>query len=631
MEEGLMMKEKVMITSALPYVNYVPHFGHIVGCHLPGDIFHRFQRSIGKDAIFVGGSDDHGTASLVSAKEAGLTPKAFVEKMQKIHRKIYDKLLISYDLFSCTSSTTQTEVTQDIFRRLDKNGYIEERPAKMLFCEHDQIALADRFMTGICPKCGYDSAYGDQCDSCGATYDQSELKAPKCKFCGAAAVIKDTKHLYIKLDALSAELSNWMESKKEVWRAHVYGEAKKWVDEGLFPRAITRDISWGVEVPRSGYENKVFYVWFDAPIGYISITKELGELNRDKFGGGDQMVKDFWQNKDCKIYHFIGKDNISFHSVFFPCILLGSRNYQMAHNVVGFNFLNFEGGKFSKSKKTGVFCDALLNSDIDIDVVRAYLVTVFPENRDSDFKWDGFKNNTNSELVGKFGNFFNRTLNMIGKNFNGALDFNLYEYLGKDEKTVDEWIHNFTANNLLFDEDGNITGGESMVVGLLGFGKLSTDDMHIYHAIRWFPKQIADAFEKTEFRKAYNLIMAYARVGNWYLEKSAPWTLMKNENFADAKKILYLCLNLAKSLCIVASPIMPVKTKQVWQEQFCFAGDPTADDMWQYADKIDVAKAHVTGAPKPLYERIDDDRLAALKEEFSKTITMAEALKLSEE
>ena len=263
------MNKKYLITAALPYVNNIQHLGHMVGCHLPADIFCRFQKSRGNDAIFIGGSDDHGTAVLISAKEYGMQPKELIDKLNVINHKIYETLDINYTYNSGTSTEIHSKITQEFFEALDKNGFIEERPAKMLFCPNDNIALADRFVEGTCPFCGYDHAYGDQCDKCGETYESTMLKNPHCKFCGEAAEVRETKHLYLRLDKLSDDLDKWLESKKDIFRPTVYAEAKRWINEGLLPRCITRDLPWGIKVPKPGYENKVFYVWFDAPIGYI--------------------------------------------------------------------------------------------------------------------------------------------------------------------------------------------------------------------------------------------------------------------------------------------------------------------------------------------------------------------------
>lgn len=581
------MKKKVLITAALPYVNNLPHFGHIVGCHLPADVFYRYQKLIGNDAVFVGGADEHGSGNLISAKEYDMEPGEFVKKIGDIHRKIYEKLGISYSLNSGTHTKEHDEVTKEFFLEIYKNGFIEERESEMLYCENDNIALADRFVVGTCPYCGFEKAYGDQCDKCGAVYDTDKLINPRCKFCGEPAVFKKTNHLYLKLDKIEPELDKWIEAHKDIWRPHVYGEAKRWIKEGLTPRAITRDIPWGISVPLDGYENKVFYVWFDAPIGYISITKELG---------GEELVKERWQNKDCEIYNFIGKDNISFHSVFFPAMTIANGKYNLAHNVVGFNFMNYNGQKFSKSNKIGVFCDALLSSDIDIDTLRAYLVTVFPENKDSDFKWEGYKDVVNADLVGKFGNFFNRSLNMIYKNFEGKLDF---EFNAETKLAID------TLNEEAMAKAG-----------------LNELDIEMIKAIKSYPELISNLYARTEFRDAYREIMNFAGVGNGYIEKSAPWALIKNGDIDSAKKVLYLCECMAKSLAICANPIIPNRTTEIWKEQLNFAGSPSDDNVWELAGKIDIARDHATCAPKPLYARIDDEMLENRKAEFANVLDL---------
>lgn len=571
------MKEKRLITAALTYVNNIPHVGHIVGCHLPADIFARFCRSYGYDTTFVGGSDMHGTPSLVTAQELGLPVEELTSKLHEVHNQIYKKLNISYDIYSNTHTKTHEEITTNFFLELYKNGYISEGETEMFYCEKDKMFLPDRFVTGTCPRCGYENANGDQCEKCDSLFSLNELKNAKCKICGEPAVLKKSKHIFLNLSKGTEKLDKWIETKKDVWRPHVYAEAKKWVNEGLKDRCISRDITWGFPIPLEGYENKVFYVWFDAPIGYISITKELSE----------KLYNDLWQNKDAKIYNFVGKDNIQFHTVFFPTMLLENGKYNLAHNVVGLNFLNYEGQKFSKSKRIGVFCNAVLedNAEIDIDALRAYLTTIIPENRDTDYKWEDFKNNCNSELVGKYGNLFNRTLNMVKNYFNGTLDYTL------DESSFND-----------LDKD-------------------------VYNAIKEMPNKIAESFEKAELREAYKLIMSYATIGNGYLEKSAPWSLVKQEKLEEAKKVLFLSLNLCASLCIVASPIIPTKVKELWTNQIGLDGDPTACDMWKNATQLNIKKDHTIKGVSPIFERIDADKLAKIKEIMSKPYDINEHFK----
>ncbi len=564
-----MKKKKILVTSALLYVNGLPHFGHVVGCWLPGDVFTRFHKTYGDDCIYVSGTDDHGTTSYISAKELGLDPNEYISMMNAKMKDIAKRLCIDFDIFSGTNTKIHHDTTIDFFNEIHKNGYTEIRETDTLFCEHDKIALADRFVYGTCPYCGYDKAYGDQCDKCGKTYELDQLLSPKCSFCGKDAVRKTTKHLYITLDKLQPQLEKWVESKKDIWRPHVFSMTNKWFKEGLKPRCITRDIPWGIKVPLKDFEDKVFYVWFDAPIGYISITKELG---------GEEMVRDRWQNDECEIYNFIGKDNIDFHAVFFPSMELACKKYNLATNVVGFNFLNFEGQKFSKSKHIGVdTCKNLLHCDVDIDALRAYLVSIFPENKDSDFTYEGFKSNTNAELVGKYGNFFNRTLNMINKNFEGQLGID-------------------------FDDIKN---------------SFDENDKEMVDAITTCPETIADLFAKTEFKAAYKEILRYASIGNTYLEKTAPWTLIKNGDLQSAKKVLYLCLNMAKSLVIVASPIMPNRTTEIWTEQLLLQSTPNAPDMWEEASKIDLERTHKIGVAKPLFARLDDEAIERIKKELA--------------
>lgn len=558
------MKENILITAALPYINNVPHVGHVIGSHLPADIFARFCRLEGNNVTFVGGADEHGTPAVITAKEVGVSTKTLVDKLKEEHKKVYSKLNISYDNFSGTSIPVHKGITQEFFLKMKENGYIEEQEIEMYYCEECKMFLPDRFIRGTCPKCGYEDADGDQCEKCFSALSSTELIKPRCYTCGHTPVIKKSKHYFFSLDKISDKLDAWLDSKKEVFRPYVFAEAKRWIKDGLKPRCITRDMNWGIPVVGEGFEDKVFYVWFEAPIGYISITNELSTA----------LYETLWHNDNSKIYHFLGKDNIPFHTVFFPGMLLANGTYNMPYNVSGYNFLNYEGKKFSKSKRIGVFCTPLLTSDMEVDALRGYLTAILPENKDSDWKWDEFKNNTNSELIGKFGNFFNRTINLLYKNF-PELDIDLNDV------------------------------------------ELNDEDKEVLNQLQSGAEEIINHYKEIELRDAYKSIMSLSICANTYLEHTAPWKLIKEENFAEAKKVLYICLNIAKTLAVLASPILPEKMAEIWTEQLCFDGQVSNPENFELLGKVTVAKGHKIGAPKPIFRRIDDDYLEKLKEEFS--------------
>jgi methionyl-tRNA synthetase len=559
-----MTREKVLVTAALPYINNVPHMGHIVGSHLPADIFFRYCRAQGMDAILIGGSDEHGTPSAVVAKQMGLHPQQLVDKLHDIHCQVYRRLNIDYTNYSRTSNPLHHKVVQDFFRKIYDAGYTHHAPIDMYYCEHDRMFLPDRFVVGTCPKCDYESANADQCENCTTVLGPNELIEPKCKSCGTEPVIRKSEHIYFELDKLSQKLDTWIDSQRSVWRPHVYSEAKKWINEGLRSRSITRDLEWGIKVHDQGLADKVFYVWFDAPIGYISFTKELGEETFEKY----------WRDPDSKIVHFLGKDNIPFHTVFWPAMLMAHEGLNLPTNVVGYNYLNFEGQKFSKSKGVGVFCYNLLDSDIDIDALRSYLTMTIPERKDADFKWEGFKTTTNADLIGKLGNFFNRTLNLIWKNFDGQLDYSCLTDISDIDRTMIEAIHNE-------------------------------------------PTAIGNQFFGAEIRDAYKRIMQYATIGNVYLDRTAPWNLLKEQRVEEAKKSLYLSLNLCKSLAIVSSPIVPESMQKLWREQLCMEGRLTEPGIWSKASTITLTREHRINKPEPLYARIDDKKLADLEQQFA--------------
>ncbi len=557
------MKEKILITSALPYINNVPHIGHIIGSHLPADIFARFHRTYGDDVVFIGGADEHGTPAVVLSKQTGVPVKKIVDTLKAEHKKVYDKLNISYDNFSGTSIPMHVEITQDFANKMNENGYIHTDTVEQYYCENCQMFLPDRFLRGTCPKCGYDDCDADQCEKCYSVINAYDLINPHCYNCGGKPIIKKSTHLFFDMPKAQKAVDEYLESKKDIFKPYVYAEAKRWMTEGLKSRCITRDMEWGVPVNYPGLEDKVFYVWFEALLGYVTFTKQYDE----------NFYEEVWKKRNGKIYHFLGKDNIPFHAVFFPAMLVGNGEHNFPYDIAGYNFLNYEGKKFSKSKRIGVFCTPLLTSDLEVDALRGYLTNILPETKDSDWKWEEFKNFVNSELVGKYGNFFNRTINLLNKNF-PTLDVDI------DTITLDE------------------------------------EDKDILQKLKDEADKITDLYKNIKLRDAFRSIMLLSIDANTYLEHKAPWNLIKEGKLDEAKKVLYICLNICRTLAILASPVLPEKTQEVW-EQLNLEGQANQPDNWAKVGKVDIAINHKINEPKPLFRRIDDDYLESLKEHFS--------------
>ncbi len=464
--------EKRLITAALPYVNNIPHLGHIVGSHLPADIFARYCRLKGYKTLYIGGTDEHGTPSLIAAKEHNVSVEEFCSKVYELHKKIYDWFDISYDNFSRTSRKIHHELTQEFFKEIHKNGYISEAPIKQFYCPKDKMFLPDRYVTGTCKICGYEHARGDQCEKCTSVLDTSTLIDAKCTICSTTPEIKESKHLFLRFDELSPKLEAWLKKQKH-WRHQVLNLALSWIKEGLKERCITRDLKNGVKVPLKGFEDKVFYVWFDAPLGYVSSTKEHTE-----------EWESYWKAKDSKIYHFIGKDNIPFHTIFWPASLIANGKYDLPYNVVGLQYLNYEGGKFSKTHKRGVFCEHIPKTGINSDVLRAYLTFLIPETDDTEFKWSEFEKRVNSDLIGNLGNFINRTLTFAQNKLNGEI---------KKPEILTEKEEEFLKN------------------------------------IEQKINKIEELFEKVELRPAFQEILSLSDVGNKFFNDTEPWIVLKDD------------------------------------------------------------------------------------------------------
>jgi len=562
---GKNIKEKRLITAALPYVNNVPHLGNIVGSHLPADIFARFCRQKGYDTLFIGGTDDHGTPIEIAAQKQNISPGELADYFYKIHKEIYDWFGFSYDNFSRTSKKVHEDLTQGMFKIIYERGYILEKTLKLPYCPNCKRFLPDRYLEGVCPACNCDSARGDQCEKCGRVLDPIELKNPRCTICGSHNIeFKDVKHLFLNLEGLSSKLETWIKSNIH-WRSQVKSLALGWLKEGLKPRCITRDLKWGIKVPLKGFEDKVFYVWFEAPIGYISSTKE-------KF----KNWKDFWQDPNSKIYHFVGKDNIVFHTIFWPGTLLAHGEFSLPYNVVGLQFLNYEGEKFSKSRGKGVFCENLSKSGLPADYWRFYSSLIIPETNDTDFKWEEFKERINGDLIGNFANFIHRTQSLINAQLEGEIK-----------------KQNLKKQNIL--------------------------DKKFIEKIQKSVLKIDTLFEKIELRETLKEILSLSSEGNKYFDYQAPWRQIKEDKLG-AEKTLILCFNLCKTLAILIHPFLPETSQKIWRE-LGLKGNAFDKNNWERAGKIDIFSCKIE-KPEILFKKLENEQMETLKKEISK-ITIA--------
>lgn len=494
-----MSKKRTLVTSALPYVNNIPHLGTMV-CIISADIYTRYLRLKKENVISVLGTDEHGTTTETIAMELGMTPKQAVDHFFKIHKEIYEWFNCSFDCLGRTSSKESKEITQDIFLKLHENKYISEKEVEQMYDEQAKKYLSDRFIEGTCPHCKYEEARGDQCDQCGKLLEPTDLLNPKSKLTGSKPVIKKTKHLFIKLNELQPQIERFVEERKHKWSDNALTTTKAWLREGLKERAITRDLSWGIPVPLKGYENKVFYVWFDAPIGYIAITK----ASREDW-------KKWWHNpEETKLVQFMGKDNIPFHTVLFPASLMGTKQKYTLLDTISVNeYLNYENAKFSKSRGIGVFGDNAKETGIPADTWRYYITINRPETSDTKFTWKDLQDKINSELVGNLGNLVNRTLTFIKKFSDGKI------------RTI--------KHPLDYEED---------------------------------LEKIKQSYEEIQLKKALKQIMSLSTKGNHYFQEQEPWKAIK-ENPDKAYNALAVLANLIKDLAILIQPVMPETAKQI--------------------------------------------------------------------
>ncbi|MFN8414969.1 MAG: methionine--tRNA ligase [Cytophagaceae bacterium] len=553
--------KRYTVTSALPYANGPVHIGHLAGVYVPADIYARFLRSKGADVLFIGGSDEHGVPITIRAKKEGITPQQVVDKYHTLIKDSFAQLGISFDIYSRTSSPTHYETSSEYFKTLyDKNAFIEESSEQYFDPKAEQF-LADRYIMGTCPKCGNENAYGDQCEKCGSTLSPSELINPRSTLSGEKPILKTTKHWYLPLDKYEPFLKEWiLDGHKNDWKTNVYGQCKSWLDSGLQPRAVTRDLDWGVPVPLPNAEGKVLYVWFDAPIGYISATK-------DYFKGPVKPIhqkanwEDYWKKDDTKLVHFIGKDNIVFHCIIFPAMLKAEGSYILPNNVPANEFMNLEGDKISTSRNWAVWLHEYLEEfPGKQDVLRYALCANAPETKDNDFTWRDFQARNNNELVAIFGNFVNRALVLTQKYFDGKIP---------------------------------------------ALGKLEAIDEAALMTLRTNPHHIAQSIDNYRFREALGHMMDLARLGNKYLADTEPWKVYK-DNPERVATILHVGLQIAANLSIVCEPFLPftsAKLKDMLQL-------PTL--TWDDAGKGDILKdGHTLGNVGLLFEKIEDSTIEA--------------------
>ncbi len=547
---------KKLITSALPYVNNVPHLGNIIGCVLSADAYARFCRSMDYEVLYVCGTDEYGTATETKAREEGISPQEICDKYHEIHKAIYKDFNISFDIFGRTSTKEQTKIAQSIFKDLDSNNLISEQTSQQTFCEKCSMFLADRYVEGTCPHCGFENARGDQCDGCGKLLEPEDLKDPKCKVCEKTPVLKQTSHLYLKLDDLQEKLKSWVEkSQKEgEWTKNAIQTTQSWFEKGLQPRPITRDLTWGIPVPRPGYENKVFYVWFDAPIGYISITaKELPNW------------KDWWQNPDeVNLYQFMAKDNIPFHTVIFPSSLMGTgKNWTLLHHINSTEYLNYEDTKFSKSRNIGVFGDDVKITGIHVDLWRFYLLANRPERNDSNFNWQDFIEKVNSEFIDNIGNLTNRALVYLQKNFDGEIKDLPLPYT--HQAFIEECKEGFN--------------------------------------------EITASLEAVKLRESLRQILAIGNMGNKFFQDMTPWDKIKTDP-EHAHATVSVLTYLIKNIAIAIEPYMPETAARTFE----MLNLPKL--KWESLGSFSGLDKHIIGNPEILYKKLDKK----LAEKFRKKI-----------
>ena len=554
--------KRYTITAALPYTNGPVHIGHLAGVYIPADIYARFQRMQGKDVAFVCGSDEHGVPITLKAKKEGITPQQVVDKYNGIIKQSFEDFGISFDNYSRTTSKIHHDTASEFFKKLHSEGKFIEQVTQQLYDADANQFLADRFVVGTCPKCGNKESYGDQCESCGTSHNATDLIHPKSAITGAVPSLKETKHWFLPLDKYEPFLKDWiLEEHKKDWKTNVYGQCKSWIDDGLRPRAVTRDLDWGIPVPAPDAEGKVLYVWFDAPIGYISATKQwAARENKD--------WEPYWKDKDTKLLHFIGKDNIVFHCIIFPSMLKAEGSYILPNNVPANEFLNLEGNKISTSKNWAVWLHEYLEDfPGQQDVLRYVLTSNAPETKDNDFTWADFQARNNNELVAIFGNFINRVTVLTHKYYDG------------------------------------VTPSE---------GTLSQIDIKTLETVRAYPAVIESSIERYRFREAQQELMNVARLGNKYLADQEPWKTIKTDE-QRTKTVMFVALQIASALAILSEPFLPHTSKKL-KEMLHINSRETQNGL-QWSDVATkqtlIATGHTINTNELLFSKIEESQIQA--------------------
>lgn len=560
--------KRYTITAALPYTNGPIHIGHLAGVYVPADIYTRYLRLNDKDVIFVCGSDEHGVPITIKAKKEGITPQDVVDKYNRIIKDSFEDFGIQFDNYSRTSAKVHHDTATEFFKNMHEQGKFIEETTEQLYDPKAKQFLADRFVTGTCPKCGNEEAYGDQCEKCGSSLHANDLINPKSTLTDEKPVSKSTKHWFLPLDQYDGWLKEWIiKGHKDDWKPNVYGQCKSWIDEGLRPRAVTRDLDWGIPVPVEGADGKVLYVWFDAPIGYISATKEWAERENKDW-------EPYWKDEDTKLIHFIGKDNIVFHCIIFPVMLKAEGSYILPDNVPANEFLNLEGQKLSTSKNWAVWLHEYLEDfPNQQDVLRYVLTANAPETKDNDFTWKDFQTRNNSELVGIFGNFINRVVVLTNKYYEAVVP----------EK-----------------------------------GEFSQVDQDVLKELQKSTEDIAVSIEKYRFREAQAKMMNIARLGNKYLADEEPWKLQKTDP-ERTQTIMYVALQISAGLAIISEPFLPFSSSKLKKMLNFEALETTL--LWKdIADKKEfLPKGHQIGETELLFSKIEDESIEKQLQKLEQT------------